>query len=226
MPQSPILKYEHIQQGQGQKETTANVALDTLERKLTTEVSLDAAGTGDLDLTDDQARDMSYQFTGVLTGNRTITIPPRAMLYVVENATSGAFTVNLEVIGGGGASVLLGRGFRHWIYCDGVDCIELPRVLLDYVADVATTYQATAYDRVINGDTVGGAFTITLPQAAPGRQVLINSIGAATTLTIARGGSDTIKGVSTSITISTQWQGVLFVGESATNWVAYRLTVA
>jgi hypothetical protein len=226
MPQSPILKYEHIQQGQAQKETSANVALDILERKLTTEVSIDAAGTGDLDLTDDQARDLSYQFTGVLTGNRTITVPPRAMMYLVENATTGAFTVSLEVIGGGGASVLLGRGFRHWIYCDGIDCLELPRVLLDYVSDVSTTYQVTSYDRVVNADGTGGAFTVTLPQAAPGRQILVNRVGSTGTITIARGGSDTIKGAATSITITTQWQGVLFVGESATNWVAYRLTVA
>ena len=102
----------------------------------------------------------------------------------------------------------------------------MSRELFDYVTDEAATYQSLESDRKINGDTAGGGFTITLPQAAPGKQVLINQVSATNTLTIARGGADTINGSASSITISTQWQAVLFTGESATNWIAHRLTVA
>lgn len=226
MPQSPVLLYEHIVQGQGQKEVFSNEADDTLERKMTTQASVDVAGTGDFTFTNDQVRDLRIELTGLLTGNRDLNIPARNMLYQFINNTTGAFTLTLQVTGGAGVSIDLSRGFTYWIWTDGVDVFDVSRELFDYVTDVATTYQALESDRKINGDTTGGAFTITLPQAAPGKQVLITSVGAATTLTIARGGTDTIKGVATSITISTQWQAVLFVGESATNWLAFRLTVA
>jgi hypothetical protein len=226
MPQSNTLLIDHVVQGQLQKEVPMNEAINILERKLTNSADIDLAGTGDYDASLTEIRDMRLNLTGILTGNRTFTVPARNMLYLVENSTTGAFTIDMQVIGGAGVSIPLGRGYQTWVWCDGTDCIDLTRQLTEYVADVTTTYQVTEYDRIVNGDTSGGAFTITLPQAAPGKQVLINSIGAATTLTIARGGTDTIKGVTTSITIATQWQAVLFVGESATNWLAFRLTVA
>jgi len=227
MPKSPVLTIDHVEQGQSQKEVSVNEATNILERKITTVADIDVAGgPGDVDLQNDQVRDMRLEFSGVLTGNQTITVPARNMLYMIKNITTGAFVLDLEVIGGGGNNLFLDKNYVYWVYCDGVDVIDVTRELFDYVTDVSTTYQVTANDRKINGDTSGGAFTITLPQAAPGKEVLITSIGAATTLTIARGGADTIKGVATSITISTQWQAVLFIAESATNWLAFRLTVA
>ena len=148
------------------------------------------------------------------------------MLFHLKNITTGAFEVDFEVIGGAGAILVLDRGYSYWIWCDGADIIDLTRELLDHATDVTTTYQATANDRKINGDTVGGAFTITLPQAVPGKELLITSVGAVTALTIARGGADTMNGSASNLTISTQWQGIKFVGETATNWIAHRLTVA
>ena len=226
MPQSPILLYEHIVQGQGQKEVFSNEADDTLERKMTTQASIDVNGTGDYNFSNDEVRDLRIELTGLLTGNRNLQVPARNMLYQFINNTTGAFVLTLQVLGGAGVTLDISRGFTYWIWCDGVDVFDVSRELLDYVTDVAATYQALESDRKINGDTSGGAFTITLPQVAPGKQVLITSVGAATALTIARGTTDTIKGVATSITISTQWQAVLFTGESATNWIAHRLTVA
>lgn len=227
MPQSPTLIIDHVEQGQSQKETTVNEAINILERKITTFKDIDVAGgPGDVDLTNDQVRDMRLEFSGILTGDVTVTIPARNMLYQVRNITTGAFLLDFEVIGGAGASILLDRGHTFWLWCDGVDIFDITRELLDYAIDVSTTYTALDNDRKINADTTGGAFTITLPQAAPGKEILITSIGAATQLDIARGGADTIKGVATNITITTQWQAVLFVGESATNWLAFRLTVA
>lgn len=226
MPQSPILLYEHIVQGQGQKEVFSNEADDTLERKMTTQASIDVNGTGDYNFSDEEVRDLRIELTGLLTGNRALNVPARNMLYQFVNNTTGAFVLTLQVIGGAGVSVDISRGLTYWIWCDGADIFDVSRELFDYVTDVSTTYQALESDRKINGDTGGGAFTITLPQAAPGKQLLISSVGAATTLTIARGGADTINDSASSITISTQWQAVLFTGESATNWIAHRLTVA
>lgn len=222
MPTSPILLFNHITQGQLQKEVAANEAMNILERKIVNAAEIDAAGTGDLTLTADQTRDAYLEFTGLLAGNRNIILPARNMFYMVMNNTTGNFTLSIKVTGG--ATVLLGRGMSFWIWCDGVDCFDMTRVLLDSVVAVSTTYQATAFDRVINADTTGGGFTITLPQATPGRTVLIQSTGHANTLTVARGGSDTINGAATSLTINAQYQALYFVAESATSWVASRRT--
>jgi hypothetical protein len=226
MPQSQILLFEHIVQGQAQKEVFSNEADDILERKIANSADISIAGTGNFALTNDAARDMRINFTGVLTGDRTIDLPGRNMLYVFENTTTGAFVVDIQVTGGAGTSIELGRGYQLWLWTDGVDVFDLTRQMNDYAVDVSTTYQATPYDRVINGDTGGGAFTITLPAPVPGKQVLITRVGATNTLTIARGGTDTIQGAATSKTITTQWAGILFVGDTTTNWNAFALTNA
>jgi hypothetical protein len=226
MPQSPYLLYEHIVQGQFQAEVVANQFADILERKMVNKSDISIAGTGTVVLDNDQVRDFHVNFTGTLTGNRVVEVPARNMPFLLENSTTGAFTVTFQVEGGAGNSLEIGRGYKVWVWSNGTNVFDLQREQTEYVSDQNATYTATDYDRIINGDTGGGAFTITLPQVVPGKQILVTSVGAATTLTIARGGADTIKGVSTSITIGTQWQAVLFVGESATNWLAFRLTVA
>jgi hypothetical protein len=227
MPQSPVLIIDHVEQGQSQKEVTVNEATDILERKITSATDIDVAGgPGDVDLSNDQVRDMRLIFSGVLTGDVTVTVPARNMLYQLVNITTGAFVLDFEVVGGGGANIVLDRDRVFWVWTDGVDIFDITRELFDYVTDVSTTYQVLENDRTINADTTGGAFTITLPQAAPGKEVLITSIGAATALTIARGGADTMNGSASNLTITTQWQAIKFVGESATNWIAHRLTVA
>jgi hypothetical protein len=227
MPQSPVLIIDHVEQGQSQKEVTVNEATNILERKITTVSDIDVAGGPiTIDLTDDQVRDMRLEFSGVLTGDVTITVPARNMLFMLKNITTGAFVLDFEVIGGGGANIILDRDYAYWVWCDGVDIVDLTHELFDHVTDVATTYQALVNDRKINADAAGGVFTITLPQAAPGKVVLITRVSASNTVTIARGGSDTINGSASSVTIATQWQAIQFVGESATNWLAHRLTVA
>lgn len=227
MPQSPILIIDHVEQGQSQKEVSVNEAINILERKITTVTDIDVAGgPATIDLTNDQVRDMRLEFSGILTGDETITVPARNMLYMIKNITTGAFVLDFEVIGGGGANIILDRGYAYWVWCDGVNIVDLTHELFDHVTDVSATYQALDNDRNINGDTTGGAFTITLPQAAPGKEILITSVGAVTALTIARGGADTINGSASSLTIVLQWQGIKLVGESATNWIAHRLTVA
>lgn len=227
MPQSPVLIIDHVEQGQSQKEISVNEATNILERKITTASNIDVAGgPADVDLTNDQVRDMRLEFSGILTGDVTVTVPARNMLYMLKNITTGAFVLDFEVIGGGGANIILDRNYAYWVWTDGVDIFDMTRELFDYVTDVSTTYQVLENDRIINGDTGGGAFTITLPQAAPGKEVLITSVGAATTLTIARGGADTMNDSASNLTIATQWQAIRFIGESATNWIAHRLTVA
>lgn len=225
MATSQILLYNHITQAQRQKETQSNVIDDILERKICNSEDLDLAGTGDFNATDDQVRDMRLRFTGILTGNRNFNIPARNMLYLIQDDTTGAFAITFQVTGGGGSGITLRRGSQTWIWCDGVNCLDLTREIMDHTTQVSATYQAVEQDRVIDGDTSGGAFTITLPTPAPGKQLLIASTGSTTTLTISPG-ANTINGSGSNVTITTRWQAIWFIGTSSTNWLGFRQTLA
>lgn len=71
----------------------------------------------------DEARNLGLKFTGTLTSNSTITIPSVAKLYVVWNATSGAFTLSLKTSGGSATAVTQGSKFVMW--CDGTEVYVL-----------------------------------------------------------------------------------------------------
>lgn len=68
-----------------------------------------------------------------------------------------------------------------------------------------SNYTMTASDRLVYGSTAGGSVTLTLPAAsavAVDTVVSAEKLGAANTLTIQRGGSDTINGGTTSLTLT------------------------
>lgn len=224
MPETPYMLIPHITQGQFQKEVTANQAFNLLERSIAEEADLDIAGTGDITITDTQARSASLRLTGILTGTRTVIIPARDKIYLFENATSESFEVDIKTASG--TSVRVQQGTRMWVLCDGVNCFDLSRELLDTLTTVTGTYTVEPYVRKIVGDTTSGSFTITLNSPAVGKSLLILKEAASNTLTIARGGSDTINGAATSLDISTRYQAILLTGVSATEWFAHRLTVA
>jgi len=63
------------------------------------------------------------QFTGSITGNRIVTLPVLTEnFYIIKNATSGAYTVQLKAATGSGATVTWGTTDKGWkiVYFDGV----------------------------------------------------------------------------------------------------------
>lgn len=71
----------------------------------------------------DQARPMFLKFTGTLTANRTITIPTVSKLYMMQNATTGGFS--LIITTGGGTTYTLppsGSPGTQWklVFTDGI----------------------------------------------------------------------------------------------------------
>ena len=67
----------------------------------------------------DEARMAILKFTGVLTSNSTVTIPDKTKIYVVHNATTGAYTLTLKPSGNG---VLIPQGLKLIVFCDGTAC--------------------------------------------------------------------------------------------------------
>jgi hypothetical protein len=63
------------------------------------------------------------KFTGTISGNRVITYPVLTEnFYLINNGTSGSYTVQLKAASGSGATVTWGTGDKDWklVYFDGV----------------------------------------------------------------------------------------------------------
>lgn len=84
-------------------------------------ISLAVPGTGDRVLAGAELNRISYEFTGILTGNRNIIVPAQVQQYWVDNQTTGAFDLTVKTPAGAG--VIVPQGQRRILYCDGVDVI-------------------------------------------------------------------------------------------------------
>jgi hypothetical protein len=62
------------------------------------------------------------EFTGALTGNRTIEVPAVAWPWVVYNNTSGAFSLTVKTNAGTG--IVVPQGKRQVLYCDGTNVVD------------------------------------------------------------------------------------------------------
>jgi len=86
-----------------------------------------SAGTQAVDKTDggtgSAVATRVIKFTGTISGNRVITFPVLTEnFYLINNGTSGSYTVQLKAASGSGATVSWGTGDKDWklVYFDGV----------------------------------------------------------------------------------------------------------
>lgn len=86
-------------------------------------ISLNVAGTGNFTLTGAQLNRVAYEFTGLLTGNRSIIVPASVQQYWVDNATTGAFTLTVKA-SGGDPGVQVSQNTRAILYCDGTNVVN------------------------------------------------------------------------------------------------------
>lgn len=89
-----------------------------VDQCLGTKLSLSVAGSANVTLSTAQSQNLYFNFTGALTGNIQVIFPASAgRIIVVNNATSGAFT--LTVIPSGGTGFLVTQGSQQLILIDG-----------------------------------------------------------------------------------------------------------
>lgn len=79
-------------------------------------------GAGDYTLSGSELNRIAYNFTGVLTGDRVIIVPPTVQQYWITNATTGAYTFTVKTAAGSGIS--LNAGQRAIFYCDGTNIVD------------------------------------------------------------------------------------------------------
>jgi hypothetical protein len=78
-------------------------------------ISIDVAGTGSIILTPQQALNRVMEFTGILTGNRTVLIDPTqgaARVFLTINSTTGAFSLTIKLTTGGSTGIQVSQGAR------------------------------------------------------------------------------------------------------------------
>lgn len=83
-------------------------------------LSLPVTG-GTVTLTSVQASSIIQEYTGTLTSNCTIVLPPTVQLYSLQNNTSGSFSLTFTTGVGGGSSITLPQGQTIIAICDGTN---------------------------------------------------------------------------------------------------------
>src|SRR3990167_4711289 len=69
-----------------------------------------------------QSQNLNYQLTGVLAANVSIQWPAVGGFYIVDNQTTGAFTVTLQTAGGG-LTTVAPQGYRIFVWSNGPDML-------------------------------------------------------------------------------------------------------
>jgi hypothetical protein len=127
--------------------------------------------TADVTLSAQQARARRLVLTGTLTGNRALIVPVDGE-WLIDNQTTGAFTVTVRTAAGTG--VIAPRGKRVGVYGDGTNVIPLNAgEFYQSIAYAATlgTIDAQFGERIVVG-TLTGNTTVPAPTNPQPGQVL------------------------------------------------------
>ena len=84
--------------------------------------SIPVAGTGNYTLSTAEQNKIAYRFTGALTGNRVIIVPPTVQQYWVDNSTTGSYSLTVKTAAGSGYAVP--QNSRAILYCDGTNVVN------------------------------------------------------------------------------------------------------
>lgn len=85
-------------------------------------VSVNVAGSGNINLTAVQAGTARINLTGALIGHKTVTVPNIVGRYQITNSTTGNFTVTVKTAAGTGQIVT--QVTSTLLYCDGVNVFQ------------------------------------------------------------------------------------------------------
>ena len=158
------------------------------------------------------------KFTGSISGNRIVTMPVLTEnFYLIENGTSGAYTVQLKAASGSGATVTWSATDKGWklVYFDGVatntGVYEIPLSTAGTVTEtgtqtltnktltspkIGTNILDTNGAELLNVTATGSAINeLTLANAASGGAPVISSTGGDTNIgiTLTPKGSGAVK---------------------------------
>jgi hypothetical protein len=130
--------------------------------------SINVAGSGNYVLSGSELNRIAYNFTGVLTGNRTIIVPQTVQQYWVANNTTGPYTLTVKTSIATGYTV--NQGSRAILYSDGTNVVaaDTGGVAVPIAVSDGGTGATTAGNALINlgGTATGIAIFTAATQAA------------------------------------------------------------
>lgn len=100
--------------------TELNGDLGIIDNNLGGVVSVNAAGNSNITASAAQAQNLVTILTGVLTGNIQYILPATGGMYIIQNSTTGAFTVTIAS-SGGGSTVVLPQATILTFVCDATN---------------------------------------------------------------------------------------------------------
>lgn len=112
--------------------------------------TIDVAGSGAYTLAGAELNRVAYEFTGVLTGNRTVIVPNTIQQYWVTNSTTGAFTLTIKTASTSGVTVT--QTASTILYCNGNQVVsaETGGISLPLPIALGGTGATTAAQAIIN----------------------------------------------------------------------------
>lgn len=170
----------------------ANRNFETLERATSGYSSVAIAGTTttltNTPWTVGTWHDLNLKLTGTLTANSVVVVPTQKKTYIVENATTGAFTLTVKTSAGTGVAVPQGQ--RALLSCDGTNVVGI--VLQAYSTGSMPTGGGTATGtlnmadfELIRPQLKDYALTVNARGSISGAQTLDMTLGNYVTATIA-----------------------------------------
>lgn len=148
--------------------------------------SINVAGlSGDYALSGSELNRIAYQFTGALAGNIEIVVPKTVQQYWVYNNTSGgSYTLRVKT-NTQTPGVLVPRGSRAILYCDGANVVAAETAGLSTPISIADggTGATSANGALINlgGTSVGIAVFTAVDQAAAQAAIGVTGGGSSAT---------------------------------------------
>ena len=116
---------------------------------------------------------ITYKFTGVLTGNIQVIVPPTVQQYWVDNSTTGSYSLTVKTATGTGYAVT--QNTRAILYCNGTDVVNASTASIATpvsIADGGTGATSAAGARINLGGGSTGIAVFQSTTAATARGVL------------------------------------------------------
>lgn len=116
---------------------------------------------GNYTLTTSQASNIIQEYTGVLTSNQNIILPPTVQLYSISNNTTGAYSFTIKTAAVGASTIGLLSGQTIIAICDGTNVFN-SQTAATSTASSLTLSNGSAANPSLNftGDTSSGVYLV------------------------------------------------------------------
>lgn len=98
-----------------------NTDLGILDTNLGGQATINCAGNSNVTATTVQAQNMALTLTGALTGNIEVILPAVGSFYVVNNQTTGPYSVTVLTSAGGSTGISAPQGVSQLVWSDGTN---------------------------------------------------------------------------------------------------------